>query len=597
MRIQRLYVWCYILLCHAQQRDSNLDFLTPNRDEIINFFFPHFTPYCDMMDLVLRASKFGFPSYLRRTLVLPDCFVFNIPSNMLFSPTTPIEFHIATYVKNLIQLAKVKTERISSQDSLIESTKHVWLNSFRPANFQNFIQAHALRLLIYDEMAMMNAEKTARVGTINVPLVNSYAYPSNSTQNIPISILTMSGWRLLFWTAVSQMPNFYHTLYRHKSEGHVTSIRAPSRLDELSSTFLFHLCAEMRQDRTLLETDIPTGFCPNPCATSPCQTLPHTTGQCYLTGRGLFMNDFGCECLPGFKWVAAITGGKEETEENEVGTPLSDEIGICVAIDICESYCNPLGTRQCDVIPGTGTAICLCKLTSMGPTCSAQRDPCVELSDKEKMPGNMACNTGQGGLCIPTLGSDLYECRCAPSWTKDVGFDFDNCLALKDKCASEVCVRGDCISSADGSNVICLCPEEAYGERCENLRGNWGQWSPWSACSPACGHGKIRYRERVRGCLYGATCRGGRRRQVEVCTENLPCPDEMVMLGLGPEALAPRDVFQGGEAQPNFDLQLACALKRRWYSLLTQVLKFVFFLLCAFAIVSATTMFAYAVLY
>lgn len=67
------------------------------------------------------------------------------------------------------------------------------------------------------------------------------------------------------------------------------------------------------------------------------------------------------------------------------------------------------------------------------------------------------------------------------------------------------------------------------------------------------------------------------------------------MLGLGPEALAPQDVFQGGEAQPNFDLQQAYALKRRRYSLLTQVLKFLFLLLCAFAIVSATIIFAYAV--
>lgn len=50
-------------------------------------------------------------------------------------------------------------------------------------------------------------------------------------------------------------------------------------------------------------------------------------------------------------------------------------------------------------------------MTHMGPTCSLPRDPCVELSEKEKMPGNMACNIGQGGHCLPTLGSDFYECR------------------------------------------------------------------------------------------------------------------------------------------------------------------------------------------
>lgn len=202
--------------------------------------------------------------------------------------------------------------------------------------------------------------------------------------------------------------------------------------------------------------------------------------------------------------------------------------------------------------------------------------------------------------------------RCPPTWTKDYGLDYDNCLALKDKCISEVCVRGDCISSPDGSvrwrylnsisrnvwqKTLCICPEEAYGERCENLRGSWGHWSPWSSCSPACGNGKIRYRERVRGCLFGDSCRGGKRRQIGVCPENLPCPDELVILGLGPETLAPHDVLQGGESQPNFDLQRAYALEYRRHSLMTQFIIFVFLLLCAFAIVSATIMFSFAVIY
>ena len=84
---------------------------------------------------------------------------------------------------------------------------------------------------------------------------------------------------------------------------------------------------------------------------------------------------------------------------------------------------------------------------------------------------------------------------------------------------------------------------------------------------------------------------------MEVCPENLPCPDELVMLGLGPEALAPHDVLQGGEAIPNFDLQLAYALKHRRYSLFTQIMKFIFLILCAFAVAAATVMFFYAILY
>ncbi len=145
--------------------------------------------------------------------------------------------------------------------------------------------------------------------------------------------------------------------------------------------------------------------------------------------------------------------------------------------------------------------------------------------------------------------------------------------------------------------MICQCPEEAYGARCENLRGNWAEWGPWSACTPACGHGQIRRRERVRGCLSGGTCQGGRPRQVEMCEKNLPCPDELVILGLGPEALAPQDAMKGGEARPNFELQQIGALKKRRYCLFTQVLKFMFMLFSAFAVASATIIFAYALFY
>ena len=77
----------------------------------------------------------------------------------------------------------------------------------------------------------------------------------------------------------------------------------------------------------------------------------------------------------------------------------------------------------------------------------------------------------------------------------------------------------------------------------------------------------------------------------------MPCPDELVTLGLGPEALAPHDVLQGGEATPTFDIQQAYALKHRRYSLFTQVMKLVFLMLCVFAVVSATIMFLYAILY
>ncbi|KAM3172129.1 hypothetical protein ACTXT7_015184 [Hymenolepis weldensis] len=546
-----------------------------------------------MMDLVLRASEFGFPSYLRRKKTIFDKITFDIPKNKKYEGVEKVEFDVHDYVRKFIVLAKNVTGRGISEENVEESTKNIWLNSFRPRNFQSYIRRNALRVIEYESHSILSKNKPAR-SKIFTPILNKKYPPSLLPKNLPVFILVMHAWRLFFWTAISENNNFYRTLEDSPYNDHTTVASIPQKTDELTSTFIFHVCSELRSDDSLLPTDLPMGFCPNPCATAPCLTLSHTTGHgCHLIGRGLFMNDFRCECLPGFKWVSSadIGGFENDTWER---IPSSDEIGACVAIDICETYCDSFGTRRCDLILGTAIAVCVCKLTHMGPTCSLPRDPCIELSEKEKMPGNMACNIGQGGRCIPTFGSDFYECRCPSTWTKDYSLDFENCLALKDRCMSEVCVRGDCISSADGSETLCICPEEAYGERCENLRGSWGHWSPWSSCSPACGNGKIRHRERTRGCLYGDSCRGGKRRQVEVCPENVPCPDELVTLGLGPEALAPHDVLQGGEAQPNFDLQRAYTLKYRRHSLLIQVLKFIFILLCAFAVVSATIMFLYA---
>ncbi|KAM7535546.1 hypothetical protein Aperf_G00000103884 [Anoplocephala perfoliata] len=492
-----------------------------------------------MMDLVLRASEFGFPSFLRRKKVIIDKILFEIPKELLDPSVGKVEFDVHDYVKQTVELAKKKAGREPISKTVEESSRLIWLNSFRPRNFQNLIRRNALRVIDYEAQPIIPHRNRAREAISKLPMIDFPA--SVSLKNIPIFLLAMNAWRLFFWTAISESKNFYKTLGDNEEIGHQTFAATPQKLDELSSAFIFHLCSELRGDDSLLLTDLPMGFCPNPCATAPCLTLSHTTGHgCHLTGRGLFMNDFRCECLPGFKWVSNTDiGGTDNDTYQRI--PSSDEIGSCVAIDVCETYCDPMGTRRCDLILGTAIAVCLCKLTHMGPTCTLPRDPCVELSEKEKMPGNMACNIGQGGQCLPTLGSDFYECRCPPTWIKDYGLDYENCLALKDKCVSEVCVRGDCISSADGSNTLCTCPEEANGERCENLRGRWGHWSPWSACSPACGSGKIRYRERVRGCLSGDSCRGGMRRQIGVCPENLPCPDELVMLGLGPEALAPHD--------------------------------------------------------
>uniref|UniRef100_A0A5K3FB47 EGF-like domain-containing protein n=1 Tax=Mesocestoides corti TaxID=53468 RepID=A0A5K3FB47_MESCO len=328
------------------------------------------------MDLVLRASEFGFPSFLRRTNVLPDSLVFDIPAKQLNAPNIKIEFHIPTYVKKLIHLAKVKLRRVQANTEPAASLKQIWIESVRPEGFLKLIHTSALRFLMYDKEALMSDDQKARRSILDTPLIRDYLFNDSSTQNIPLALLAMSGWRGLFWTAVSQMPNFYNAVPGASGPPHETSVAAPARLDELSSTFLFHLCAELRRDKSTLPTDIPAGFCPNPCSTSPCLTLPHTVGQqCHLVGRGLFMSDFRCECLPGFVWVSGgvadeDAGGKEEEAEEDntdegPRTPMSDDVGSCVAVDICETYCSAQGTRRCDILPHTGSAKCSCKVSGL----------------------------------------------------------------------------------------------------------------------------------------------------------------------------------------------------------------------------------------
>uniref|UniRef100_A0A183TBK6 EGF-like domain-containing protein n=1 Tax=Schistocephalus solidus TaxID=70667 RepID=A0A183TBK6_SCHSO len=175
-------------------------------------------------------------------------------------------------------------------------------------------------------------------------------------------------------------------------------------------------------------------------------------------------------------------------------------------------------------------------------------------------------------------------------------YELDNCLALKDQCSSVVCIRGDCISSPDGTKAYCLCPEEAFGERCEHLRGNWAQWSSWSACFPACGHGILRQRERVRSCL-GEACFGGPGgRQIEACEGNLPCADELMILGQGLEALVPQDGAYA-DAKPNIELQRKSTYRKRRYRLFTSLVKLMVAFLAIFAVTAATIIPLYVLLY
>ncbi|KAK4473698.1 hypothetical protein MN116_003043, partial [Schistosoma mekongi] len=164
----------------------------------------------------------------------------------------------------------------------------------------------------------------------------------------------------------------------------------------------------------------------------------------------------------------------------------------------------------------------------MGLNCSYKRDPCMELASNVPMPGNLACNVANGGVCWGILGTNTYHCQCPASFTSDPFYPFSNCLQIRDQCTSTICIHGDCVSSKNGQKAHCICSEEAYGKYCEFTRGQWAQWSPWSKCSPNCGPYNHRKRIRTRDCL-GEACSGGLGHlHMEFC-DTQPCSNEILV--------------------------------------------------------------------
>lgn len=53
---------------------------------------------------------------------------------------------------------------------------------------------------------------------------------------------------------------------------------------------------------------------------------------------------------------------------------------------------------------------CQCKLDHMGVTCAEARNPCASNYHSEYPNGVDGC--GSHGVCVPTLGSNVYSCDC-----------------------------------------------------------------------------------------------------------------------------------------------------------------------------------------
>ncbi|CAH8465063.1 unnamed protein product [Heterobilharzia americana] len=227
----------------------------------------------------------------------------------------------------------------------------------------------------------------------------------------------------------------------------------------------------------------------------------------------------------------------------------------------------------------TGKHFCVCHPTHMGVNCNTTRDPCLELASGVNIPGNVACNIANGGVCIGTSGTNTYHCECPESLTSDPAYLFPNCLQFKDRCVSTICIRGDCVSSKNGQETYCICPEEAYGKYCEFIRGQWAEWSPWSECSPNCGLDYHRRRVRTRDCL-GEACNGGLGHfHMELC-DILPCPDEILQLNR-------KGLLEEGY---ELKLQMLQAQAARYVRMSGAIAECLLLITCIFSAVSVTAM-------
>ncbi|KAF8566472.1 hypothetical protein P879_01767 [Paragonimus westermani] len=515
--------------------------LTENRPLKLRFLFTHFTPFEDMNHPQSRAQRMG----LQHT----DRFLDRNNLTVWPKVTVSLTNLFRTYIE-----AGLTSE---SNSTIAPLTWHTLMKSaFKVSGSP---KQYFLGRLIEDEKALLNDDRLLDAQKeFYKNFRNEQLQPEGSKMLEPFFMYAMRGWKLFYLVAVASFRGLYTTSQNLPPSVDPTYLTPSDIHDKWSLIFIDELCQMTRENYSNV-MQIPNGFCPDPCSTEPCVSIPYTSSA-KCTPLGTKWYEFSCNCQPNFKWIQP---------------PRS--IGHCQSDDDCSAYCNPVGTRRCDVIQNK--QFCVCRPTHMGPRCNKKRDPCLELSNQAEVPGNISCNAAQGGKCIGILGTNTYSCICPASYTSDPSYMFPNCLALKDRCLEIICVQGDCISSKDGQETHCICPDEAYGQHCEFTRGKWAQWSPWSECSPNCGVSEYRRRVRTRDCL-GEACRGGEGHlQMEMCV-TMPCPDEILALAR-----------QGrSEEIGELNIQMLQAQVARYVKLVGAVAEALILISCVFAAVTATAM-------
>ncbi|KAH8856753.1 Cadherin tumor suppressor [Schistosoma japonicum] len=295
-------------------------------------------------------------------------------------------------------------------------------------------------------------------------------------------------------------------------------------------------------------------LCPNPCSygIAKCSGKQHvrksisqtnklvfaSMTNCITTGLGVFEQDYKCLCEAGYSW-------NSDTESCEIDDPcIVDQIltGGKQGIKDKDKLCDPKGTLRCiytlhrdashkDIYYHQSMLglhySCICHPKYMGYRCDRLKNPCIENSLPNRIPGNEACRIYLGNKCNPINGTNYYTCSCVGNYKHSSKYSFYNCYESKNICDSIICRnKGTCISSEDGKHFLCSCEYGWHGKYCEypDIR-QWLPWNPWSICSAQMcgGHG---WQSRNRECRIGVNETSGFGKCLGNTIEVRPCSAE-----------------------------------------------------------------------
>ncbi|KAF8572141.1 hypothetical protein P879_00943 [Paragonimus westermani] len=139
-------------------------------------------------------------------------------------------------------------------------------------------------------------------------------------------------------------------------------------------------------------------------------------------------------------------------------------------------------------------------------------DPASGKRTRKTATGNEMCNTHMSGIallqrttpdsspdnvhsvCIPSLGTTGYRCKCKAPFIEDPTHPVPNCFKRSGPCDDLICLHGTCVASAgENATGMCVCNPGYDGAKCEYKAEHW---SVWSECLPICGFNRTRTRRR-----------------------------------------------------------------------------------------------------